>query len=77
MDIKLFIIGKGTISYEMITRFDSLDIEPKQEFFYIEQFYLRITGDIISEEEYEAVKKLYLTMKIENLGELNMLYEIH
>ena len=70
-------MGKGTISYEMITRFDSLDIEPKQEFFYIEQFYLRITGDIISEEEYEAVKKLYLTMKIENLGELNMLYDIH
>ena len=70
-------MGKGTISYEMITRFDSLDIEPKQEIFYIEQFYLRITGDIISEEEYEAVKKLYLTMKIENLGELNMLYEIH
>ena len=70
-------MGKGTISYEMITRFDSLDIEPKQEFFYIEQFYLRITGDIISEKEYEAVKKLYLTMKIENLGELNMLYEIH
>ena len=70
-------MGKGTISYEMITRFDSLDIEPKQEFFYIEQFYLRITGDIISEEEYEAVEKLYLTMKIENLGELNMLYEIH
>ena len=70
-------MGKGTISYEMITRFDSLDIEPKQEFFYIEQFYLRITGDIISEEEYEAVKKLYLTMKIENLGELNMLYEIY
>ena len=70
-------MGKGTISYEMITRFDSLDIEPKQEFFYIEQFYLRIAGDIFSEEEYEAVKKLYLTMKIENLGELNMLYEIH
>ena len=70
-------MGKGTISYEMITRFDSLDMEPKQEFFYIEQFYLRITGHIISEEEYEAVKKLYLTMKIENLGELNMLYEIH
>ena len=70
-------MGKGTISYEMITRFDSLDIEHKQQFFYIEQFYLRITGDIISEEEYEAVKKLYLTMKIENLGELNMLYEIH
>ena len=70
-------MGKGTISYEMITRFDSLDIEPKQEIFYIEQFYLRITGDIISEEEYEAVKKLYLTIKIENLGELNMLDEIH
>ena len=42
----------------MITRFDSLDIKPEQEFFCMEQFYLRLKGDIISEEEYEAIKNI-------------------
>ena len=67
-------LGKGKIPYEMITWFDSLDIRPDQECFCIEQFYLRLKGGIISQEEYEVVKKLYITMKIENMGGLNMLY---
>ena len=58
MDIRLFISRKGTIPHEMITRFDSLDIVP--EFFSIEQFYSRLKGDIISQQEYESVKKNYI-----------------
>lgn len=50
MDINYFASGKGTIPYEMITRFDSLDIKPEQELFCIEQFYWRLKGDIISQE---------------------------
>ena len=65
---------KGTIPYEMITRFDSLAIAPVKEFFAIEQFYSRLKGGLISEEEYKPVKKLYLTLKMENLGELNELH---
>ena len=42
--------------------------------FVIEQFWFRLKGDLIFEKEYEAVKKLYLTLKLENLGELNKLY---
>ena len=67
-------LGKGTIPYEIITRFDSLDIRPDQEFFCIKQVYLRLKSDIISQEECKAVKNLYVTMKMENLGKLNMLY---
>ena len=66
--------GKGTVPYEMITRFDSLDIVPVKEFFTIKQFYSVLKGDLISEEEYKAVKKLYLALKMENLGELNNLH---
>ena len=44
------------------------------EFFVIEQFYARLKGRMISEEEYQSVKKLYVTLKLENLGELNKLY---
>ena len=62
--------GKGAIPYEMITQF----IQPEQEFFCIEQFYLRLTVSIIFKEEYEVIKKPYMTMKMENLGESNILY---
>ena len=57
---RLFISRKGTIPHEMITRFDSLDIVPEKEFFSIEQFYSRLKGDIISQQEYESVKKNYI-----------------
>ena len=40
------------------------------------KIFSRLKGSLISQEEYEAVKKLYLAMKIENLGELNMLYNL-
>lgn len=58
----------------MITRFDLLDIVPTQDFFPTEQFCSRLKGGLISEEEHTAVKNLYLTLKMENLGELNKLY---
>ena len=67
-------LGKGTIPYEIITRFNSLDIRPDQEFFCIKQFYSRLKSGIISQEQCKAVKNLYVTMKMENLGKLNMLY---
>ena len=67
-------LGKGTIPYELITRFNSPDIRTDQEFFRIKQFYARLKSGIISQEECKAVKKLYVTMKMENLGKLNMFY---
>ena len=62
--------GKGAIAYEIITQF----IQPEQEFFCIEQFYLRLKVSIIFKEECEVIKKPYMTMKMENLGESDILY---
>ena len=58
--------GKGTIPYEMITRYDSLDISPEEgNFFLPHHFYSSLKDTIISKEEYENVKKFYQTLKTE------------
>ena len=59
----------------MITRFDLLDISPEDGVFFLpHHFYSSLKGDTTSEENYIAVKKLHQTLKLENLGELNKLY---
>ena len=59
----------------MITRYDSLDISPDNgNFFLPHNFYSSLKDDIMTLEEYENVKKFYLTMKLKNLGELNKIY---
>ena len=63
--------GKGTIPYEMITRYDSLDIKSDNgEFFLRYHFYSTLKDNILTNEEYENIKKFYQTLKLENLGEL-------
>ena len=58
--------GKGTIPYEMITRYDFLDISPEEgNFFLPHDFYSSLKDTIISKEEYENVKKFYQTLKTE------------
>ena len=59
---------KGIIHYEMITRFDSLDISPPEDFFLRYHFYLSLKNTTVSKEGYNALKKLHLSMKLENLG---------
>ena len=59
----------------MITRFDSLDIAPEDGIFFLpHHFNSSLKGDTISKESYNALKKLYRTLKLEKLGELNKLY---
>ena len=62
--------GKGTIPYELITDFDSLNITPDK----IHQFYLNMKDLVLSKEEEENVKKVYNLMKLSNLGELDQIY---
>ena len=66
--------GKGTIQYEMITDFDSLNISPDKDFFEIHQFYPSMKDTVISDEEYQNVKRFYKLLKMSNLGELNKIY---
>ena len=56
----------------MVTKYDYLDIKPEDgEFFLPHQFCPTLKDNILTDEEYENVKKFYQTMKLENLGELN------
>ena len=45
-------------------------------FFLPHHFYSSLKNTAISKADYDAVKKLYQTMKRDNLGELNKLYFI-
>ena len=60
----------------MITTFGSLDITIPEDadFFLPHHFYSILKNTINSRKYYDALKKLYQTMKPENLGEVNKLY---
>ena len=59
----------------MIARYDSLDIVPENgQFFLPHHFYCSVKDTTMTNEEYERIKKFYQTMKLENLGHLNKIY---
>ena len=62
---------KGTIPYELISDFDSLNISPDKDLFEIHQFYYNMKDFAISDEDYDNVKRFYKLLKMSNLGELN------
>ena len=67
--------GKGAIPYQMITRYDSLDITPEDGIFFLpHHYYSDLKDDVMTPEEYQNIKKFYQTMKLKNLGELNKIY---
>ena len=65
---------KGTILYQLITDYDSLNISLDKDFFEIYQFYLNMKDSFLSTEDYENVKNFYTVLKTSNLGELNKVY---
>ena len=63
--------GKGTIPYELITEYGSLDIVPDNgDFFIPHNFCSSLKDTVLSDEEYENMKEFYKTMKSKNLGGL-------
>ena len=71
--------GKGTISYEMITRYDSLDISSEDGNFFIQVLKIiskssSLKDNVMTTEEYKNVIKFYQEMKLKDLGELNKIY---
>ena len=67
--------GKGTIPYQLITDFDSRNISPEKDFFEDCLFYSNMKDSMISWEDYQNVRKFYILLTLENLGELNRLYD--
>lgn len=66
--------GKGTIPYELISDFDSLNISPNKDFFEMHEFYSNMKNSVLSAEDYEKVKKFYKLMNLSKLCELNQIY---
>ena len=67
--------GKGTIPYEMITRYNSLDISPEEgDFFLPHHFYSSFKDSIMATEEYDNIKKFYQTLKLKDLVELSKIH---
>ena len=67
--------GKGTIPYEMITRYNSLDISPEEgDFFLPHHFYSSLKDSIMAREEYDNIKKFYQTLKLKDLTELSKIH---
>ena len=63
--------GKGMISYQMITDFESLNIHPEKEFFSHQDFYSCLKEKNINEEDYENVKKFFMILRLKTPGDLN------
>ena len=66
---------KGTIPYEMITRYDTLIISPEDDNFFLPyHFHSSLKDTVMTREEYDNVKRFYQTLKLKDLGELNKIY---
>ena len=67
---------KGVIPYEKIKGWGDLNAvpSPKEKFFPKTDFHSSLKKSMVSEEEYQEVKKLYTVMRMSNLSDLNALY---
>ena len=67
--------GQGTIPYEIITRYNSLDISPEESNFFVRHnFYSSLKDSIMTKEKYNNVKTFYQTLTLKDLGELNKIF---
>ena len=68
--------GKDALPYEKIINVNSLEIIPKKDFFDHTEFYSKLNGCNVSFEIYENMKYLYTILKMRNLGDMNVLYNM-
>ena len=67
--------GKGVLPYEMIKTWEDLNEKPTlEQLFSKTNFYSSLKNSIISDEEYEDIKKLFNLLKMCTLSDLNALY---
>ena len=73
--INHFSSGKGVLPYEMIKKWEDLNEKPTVEHFFPKtHFCSSLKNSIISDDEYEDIKKLFNLFKMCTLSDLNALY---
>ena len=64
--------GKGVISYQIIKKLNSLELQPENgDFFEQKDFYSTLNGKSVTDKEYTEVTKFFKIMKMKTLGDLN------
>ena len=67
-------VGKGVIPYEKIKSWSDQDSCPEGEFFAKSELFSSLKNSVISDIEYENVKKFWKTLSLNKLSELNDIY---
>ena len=69
--------GKGIIPYEKIVDMNSMFLTPENDvFFEKSEFYSDLKQQAVSDSDYESSVFLYRTLKMQNLGDKNDLYNV-
>ena len=68
--------SKGIIPYEIIVDMESFFITPDRDFWEKTEFFSELKQSVVSDEDYEHSKYLYQTLKMQHLGDLNVLYNV-
>lgn len=63
--------GKGIIPYKKIKSHEDLKGVPEGEFFSKSEFYNSLKNEIISDQDYENVKKFWQLLRLTKLSDLN------
>ena len=63
--------GKGIIPYKKINSHEDLKRVPEGEFFSESEFYNSLKNEIISDQDYENVKKFWQLLRLTKLSDLN------
>ena len=67
--------GKGIIPYEKIVGMNSMFLSPENDvYFEKNEFYSNLKQKVVSDSDYESSIFLYKTLKMQNLGDMNDLY---
>ena len=73
MKVLVIIVSrKGVIPYDRIVSIDSLNSKPENSIFF--EFYSTLKGKAADEEEYNNSKLLYTLLKMQDMSDLNNLY---
>ena len=66
--------GKGVMPYEKIMSHEDLNYVPEGEFFSKSELYSSLKNEIISDQDYENVKKFWELLRLTKLSDLNDIY---
>ena len=65
-----YLLGKLCFPYEYVDSFDKL----REEIPSIENFYSKLSDDVISQQDYQHIREICIQFEIQNLGQLSDLY---